>query len=478
MSSGFKVLHLVRPFLSVLPEVEAPTRRIPLRERALYSVICLFIFLVCSQLPLYGIHKAAGSDPLYWLRAILASNRGTCMELGISPIVTSGLVMQLLSGSGIIHFDSALREDRKLLDGAEKLLGILITIGEAVAYVLSGMYGDVRELGAWNALLIITQLFMAGIIVILLDEMLKKGYGMGSGISLFIATNLCESIIWKSFSPTTVNAGRGPEFEGAIIALFHLLITRTDKVRALKEAFYRQNLPNVTNLLATVVIFLIVIYFQGFKVDLPIRSKRARGQQGSYPIKLFYTSNMPIILQSALTSNLYFISQLLYKRYGGNLLVQLLGKWREAEFSSSGQLIPVGGLVYFLTPPTSLSDIATNPFHAVMYVIFMLSACAFFSKTWIEVSGTSARDVAKQLREQQMFLQGHREQSLQHALNRYIPTAAAFGGICIGALTVLADFCGAIGSGTGILLASTIIYQYFETFEKEAQQGEFGAFGM
>lgn len=463
---------------SVLPEVEAPTRRIPLRERALYSVICLFIFLVCSQLPLYGIHKAAGSDPLYWLRAILASNRGTCMELGISPIVTSGLVMQLLSGSGIIHFDSALREDRKLLDGAEKLLGILITIGEAVAYVLSGMYGDVRELGAWNALLIITQLFMAGIIVILLDEMLKKGYGMGSGISLFIATNLCESIIWKSFSPTTVNAGRGPEFEGAIIALFHLLITRTDKVRALKEAFYRQNLPNVTNLLATVVIFLIVIYFQGFKVDLPIRSKRARGQQGSYPIKLFYTSNMPIILQSALTSNLYFISQLLYKRYGGNLLVQLLGKWREAEFSSSGQLIPVGGLVYFLTPPTSLSDIATNPFHAVMYVIFMLSACAFFSKTWIEVSGTSARDVAKQLREQQMFLQGHREQSLQHALNRYIPTAAAFGGICIGALTVLADFCGAIGSGTGILLASTIIYQYFETFEKEAQQGEFGAFGM
>jgi protein transport protein SEC61 subunit alpha len=478
MSSGVKVLHLVRPFLSVLPEVEAPTRRIPLRERALYSVICLFIFLVCSQLPLYGIHKAAGSDPLYWLRAILASNRGTCMELGISPIVTSGLVMQLLSGSGIIHFDSALREDRKLLDGAEKLLGILITIGEAVAYVLSGMYGDVRELGAWNALLIITQLFMAGIIVILLDEMLKKGYGMGSGISLFIATNLCESIIWKSFSPTTVNAGRGPEFEGAIIALFHLLITRTDKVRALKEAFYRQNLPNVTNLLATVVIFLIVIYFQGFKVDLPIRSKRARGQQGSYPIKLFYTSNMPIILQSALTSNLYFISQLLYKRYGGNLLVQLLGKWREAEFSSSGQLIPVGGLVYFLTPPTSLSDIATNPFHAVMYVIFMLSACAFFSKTWIEVSGTSARDVAKQLREQQMFLQGHREQSLQHALNRYIPTAAAFGGICIGALTVLADFCGAIGSGTGILLASTIIYQYFETFEKEAQQGEFGAFGM
>lgn len=118
-----------------------------------------------------------------------------------------------------------------------------------------------------------------------------------------------ENIIWKAFSPTTINSGRGAEFEGAVIALFHLLITRADKVRALKEAFYRQNLPNVTNLLATVLVFLIVIYFQGFRVVLPVRSKSARGQQGSYPIKLFYTSNMPIILQSALVSNLYFISQ-------------------------------------------------------------------------------------------------------------------------------------------------------------------------
>lgn len=118
-----------------------------------------------------------------------------------------------------------------------------------------------------------------------------------------------ESIIWKAFSPTTINTGRGAEFEGAIIALFHLSITRANKISALREAFYRQSLPNVTNLLATVLIFLIVIYFQGFRVVLPVRSKNARGQQGSYPIKLFYTSNMPIILQSALVSNLYFISQ-------------------------------------------------------------------------------------------------------------------------------------------------------------------------
>ena len=67
------------------------------------------------RLPLYGIHAASGADPLYWARVIMASNRGTCMELGISPIITSSLVMQLLSGSKIIEVDNNVKEDRELL---------------------------------------------------------------------------------------------------------------------------------------------------------------------------------------------------------------------------------------------------------------------------------------------------------------------------------------------------------------------------
>ncbi|XP_060191385.1 uncharacterized protein LOC132621224 isoform X2 [Lycium barbarum] len=474
MGGGFRVLHLVKPFLSFLPEVQSADRKVQFREKVTYTVIALAIFLVCSQLPLYGIHSTTGADPFYWMRVILASNRGTVMELGITPIVTSGMVMQLLAGSKIIQVDNNVREDRALLNGAQKLLGILIAVGEAVAYVLSGMYGSVAQLGVGNAILIILQLCFAAIIVMCLDELLQKGYGLGSGISLFIATNICESIIWKAFSPTTINTGRGAEFEGAIIALFHLSITRANKISALREAFYRQSLPNVTNLLATVLIFFIVIYFQGFRVVLPVRSKNARGQQGSYPIKLFYTSNMPIILQSALVSNLYFISQLLYRKYGGNFIVDMIGTWKESEYS--GQSVPVAGLAYLVTAPSSLAEMVSHPFHALFYIVFMLSACALFSKTWIEVSGSSARDVAKQLKEQQMVMPGHRDSNLQKELNRYIPTAAAFGGVCIGALTVLADLMGAIGSGTGILLAVTIIYQYFETFEKE--KTELGMFGL
>lgn len=467
---GFRFLSLIKPVLFLLPEVSQPDRRIPFKEKLLWTSIALFVFLVCSQIPLYGIATSrAGSDPLYWMRVLLASNRGSLMELGISPIVTSGMVMQLLAGSKIIEVDQTLREDRNLFSAAQKLFGLLIAFGEAVAYVLSGMYGDVRELGAGCAILIIAQLFFAGVVVLLLDELLQKGYGLGSGISLFIATNICESIVWKTFSPTTLNTGRGTEFEGAVVAFVHLMFSRSDKFTALKEAFYRASAPNLTNVLATVLVFMIVIYFQRFQVDLPVKYQKIRGQQGSYAIKLFYTSNIPIILQTALVSNLYFFSQLLYRRWRSSMLVNLLGQWQDTEFG--GESVPVGGLAYYISPPKNVSDIWTDPIHCFLYVLFVLLSCFAFSKTWIEISGSSPRDVAKQLRDQQLQFKGYRETSLLSVLNTYIPTAAGLGGMCIGALTVVADFLGAIGSGTGILLAVTIVYQYFEIIYKEKSQG-------
>jgi protein transport protein SEC61 subunit alpha len=453
----------------LLPEVSQPDRKIPFKEKLLWTSITLFVFLVCCQIPLYGVMTSKSGDPFYWMRVILASNRGTLMELGITPIITSGMVMQLLAGSRIIDVDQSLREDRALFQGAQKLFGMLITGGEAVAYVMSGMYGDIREIGAGNSILLILQLFFAGIIVLLLDELMQKGYGMGSGISLFIATNICESIIWKAFSPTTMNTGKGTEFEGAVVATFHFLASRSDKTMALREAFYRSSAPNLTNLFATMLVFFIVIYFQGFRVDLPVKYQKIRGQQGNYSIKLFYTSNIPIILQTALVSNLYFFSQLLYRRFKSNMLVNLLGQWQDLEYG--GQSIPVGGLAYYLSPPSTFSDIWEDPLHALVYVVFVLTSCALFSRTWIAVSGSSPPDVAKQLRDQQMIFKGHRDSSLLHTLDMYIPTAAAFGGMCIGMLTIVADFLGAIGSGTGILLAVTIIYQYFEMFYKAQEEG-------
>ncbi|KAF9584137.1 translocon subunit [Lunasporangiospora selenospora] len=464
--AGFRFLHLIRPFMAVLPEIAAPERKIPFRQKVLWTAVTLFIFLVCSQVPLYGIMSSDSSDPLYWMRAILASNRGTLMELGITPIVTSGMFMQLLAGANLIEVDYSLKEDRSLFNGAQKLFAVLIAFGQATVSVMNGLYGRPSDLGAGICLLLILQLVVAGVIVVLLDELLQKGYGLGSGISLFIATNVCETILWKALSPTTYNFGNGPEFEGALIALFHLLFTRSNKSRALKEAFYRQNLPNVMNLLATILVFGIVIYLQGFRVELPVKSSRFRGQRGTYPIKLFYTSNMPIMLQSALTSNMFMISQMVFNRFPENILVRLFGTW--TPYQGTNQMIASGGLAYYMSPPHSITEALLDPIHTAVYIAFMLSACALLSKTWIEISGSSPRDVAKQLKDQNMVMAGHRDASLYKELKRFIPTAAAFGGAVLGAVSVFADLIGAIGSGTGILLCTTIIYQYWEMFVKES----------
>ncbi len=460
--------------MAVLPEIPKPERKIQFREKVMWTAITLFIFLVCSQIPLYGILSSESADPFYWVRVIMASNRGTLMELGITPILTSGTVMQLLSGAGLISVDQNVKEDRILYDGAQKMLALIMTAGQAVVQVMSGFYGVPKELGSGICLLLVLQLFFAGLIVILLDELLQKGYGLGSGISLFIATNTCESVLWKAFSPTTYTTGKGTEFEGAVIAFFHLMLTRSDKMRALKEAVYRANLPNLMNLFATFAVFAIVIYLQGFRYELSVKSIAARGQQGTYPIKLFYTSNMPIMLQSALVSNVYFISQMLYNRFPDNLLVRILGKWSSIEGTRGSQA--VSGIAYFISAPHSFYDAFKDPLRFVVYLAFTLGTCALFSKMWIDVSGSGPKEVAKQLKDQNMVITGMRDSSMVKHLQRIIPIAACLGGLVIGLLSVGADLLGAIGSGTGILLAVTIIYQYFEMFVKEqAEQGSLDA---
>ncbi|WPH04211.1 Hypothetical protein R9X50_00710000 [Acrodontium crateriforme] len=463
--SGLRFLDLVKPFTPLIPEVSVPETKVPFQQRIIWTSVTLVIFLVMSQMPLYGIVSSDTSDPLYWLRMMMASNRGTLMELGITPIISSGMVFQLLAGTHLIDVNLDLKSDRELYQTAQKLLAIIISFGQACVFVLTGLYGQPADLGAGICVLLVVQLLTAAVIVILLDELLQKGYGLGSGISLFIATNICESIVWKAFSPTTVNTGRGPEFEGAIIALVHLLITWDNKQLALKEAFYRQNLPNISNLIATIVVFSLVIYLQGFRVEIPVKSSRQRGMRGSYPVRLFYTSNMPIMLQSALSSNVFLVSQMLYNKLPDNLLIRLIGVWEAREGSS--QVLPVSGLVYYMSPPLSLTDAIMDPLHFAIFTAYMITACAAFSKTWIEVSGSSPRDVAKQLKEQGLVMAGHRDESMYRELKRVIPTAAAFGGACIGVVSITSDLVGALGSGTGILMAVTIIYSYFEIAAKE-----------
>ena len=152
--SGVKILQLLRPVLAFLPSVPTPEKRVSLRDRLIWSVLVLLLFLVCSQIPLFGIRKMFGDDPMYWSRLILASNRGTLMELGIGPIITASMIIQLLCGAKILDIDQNNREEKELLQSTQKLLAIIIALFEAFAYVFSGMYGSLGDIGAVRALLL------------------------------------------------------------------------------------------------------------------------------------------------------------------------------------------------------------------------------------------------------------------------------------------------------------------------------------
>jgi len=275
--SGFRFLNLVRPFLPILPKVFSPDRKVPFNQKVLWTAVTLLIFLVCSQVPLYGIMSSDSSDPFDWMRDILAFKRGTLMELGITPIVTSELIMQLLAVAKLIDVDFSLEEDRALFSGAQKLFALIISLGQATVYVLTGLYGQPSDIGAGVCLLLIIQLVSATPIVILLDELLQKGYGLGFGINRLFITNICRLYLWEAFSLTIINTARGPEFEGVIVALFHFMFTGNDKSWDLREAFWRETLPNAMALVTTVAMFAVFIYLQGLRTETFAKSNRFRG---------------------------------------------------------------------------------------------------------------------------------------------------------------------------------------------------------
>lgn len=238
------------------------------------------------------------------------------------------------------------------MDRAGKLLAILMTAGEAFAYIYTGQYGNCDDLGMANIMILFTQLMLSGLMCILLDDLLSSGYGFGSGISLFITVNVCENIFWKLFSPITLNTQKGTEFQGALIGFVHNMISKDDKWMALKDSFFRTSAPNLSSLVATIFMSILIIYLQGFEVQLPLGNIHQRGISQAYPIKLFYNSSMPLILQASLTSNLYFMSKILYLRFSNNIIVKLIGQWQQSN-RGYDDYEPVGGFAYYIAPVDS-----------------------------------------------------------------------------------------------------------------------------
>jgi preprotein translocase SecY subunit len=465
-----RFLRAFKTISRFMPEVRAPERKVGFNEKIFWTILALAIYLVMAEIPLYGIGATQGWD-LTALRIIFASNKGTLMELGIGPIVTAGIILQLLGGSGMIEMDMSDPEDRGLFTGASKFFSIVLTGVQASAYLIGGVYG---QLTPTTSIIVFLELLSAGVIVMMLDEMVQKGWGFGSGISLFIMAGVAQGILWDMFSPAPLGPG---ESLGVFVALAQKLLGHGDVASlVIRSGTY----PGLLGFVATLVVFFVVIYAEGVRVELPISHADYKGFRSRYPIKLLYVSNLPVIFASALFANVYFFAQLFWSTNGGH--DGYTGSWFDLlgvfQRDSNGQPQPIGGLVHYVLPPRSLLQVQQDPIRAVVYVSILVAFCIVFSLTWLEVGGLGPASVAQQLVDSGMHIPGYRRSSkpIELLLKRYITPVTILGAIIVGIIAGAADFFGVFGSGMGILLSVGIIYQYYQLLIQERAAEMFPAF--
>ena len=481
-----KFLRFFRPFTRIMPEAKAPDREVSFKEKLIWTAVVLVIYLIMSNVPLYGIDVSDTTDYFYWMRVILASQRGRLTEFGIGPIVTAGLVMQLLVGSKIINVDMSDPVERGLFSGVQKVMAILLTIAQAIAYLLGGAFGSLTPV---QNILVFLQLLFATVILMLMDEMIQKGWGLGSGVSLFIGANVAGQILYNAFSffpDPNITEGDPPAW-GAMIAFFQSFFT--DKI-TFSQAFIRtENQPDMLGIITTIIVFLVVVWFESMRIEIPLSYKGYSGFKGKYPMKLMYVSNIPVILSQALYANVLFFAQLIAAPNSGprdrrgaswDPFFNLIGKFEELD---GGQLRPTGGLAYYLTPPQGISAIVHGEAgeiwqivtHAFVYLGIFMALCIVLGKIWIEVSGLAPRDIARQILGSKMQIDGFRssEKVIEKILARYIPTLTVINGILVAVLSFGADFLGALGSGTGLLLMVGIMQNFAETIAKEAASEQY-----
>lgn len=445
-------LNFLKPLINIMPEVESPKAKPVLKKRLMWVLFALLVFFILGTVNPVGVGVTAQTDWLKNLQIITASKLGTLATLGVGPIVMASIILQLLVGANVIQFDRNDPEDKRVFQGAQKLFAIAFCVFEAAIYVSSGFIPAAP--GAFNYLILIVQLAFGGILVIYLDEVVSK-YGIGSGVGIFIAAGVSESIIWGAFSlETSVATG---EFTGLVPLLFQGIIAGDIESRA------------IFGLLFTVLIFLIVVYAESMKIEIPLTFGRVRGYGAKYPIKFLYVSNIPVILAAALFANIQLWGLALE-----GIGVPILGTFDPISRQ------PISGIASFVKAPygalatpeqtwLSLSspDIILN---IIIFTIVMVIFCVIFGKFWVELSGMGSKQVSEQLQQVGLFIPGFRRDPrvAEHILDRYIPMITILGSVAVGLLAVFADLTGALGTGTGILLTVGIVYRIYEELAAES----------
>lgn len=451
------VRTVVKKVSAYIPQVEKPKKKIGLSEKFIWCGIALFAYLVMGQIPLFGVTDSPKFDFLAFARVIFAAQQGTLLELGIGPIVTAGLLMQLLKGSELIKLNFKDPDDRSLFTSATKIVTIIVIVAEGSLYGVS-VYGHLLASPSLIPILV-GQLVGSSLIVMYLDETIQKGWGLGSGISLFIMAGVAQGIMWSVFSPIPAQDGPVGVVPFIIDSAIH---------GDLSNALFRSGqLPSIFGLIVTSLVLLALVYVQGIHIDIPIVSTKYRGFTAVYPIKLLYTSNIPVILASALLANAIFIGQMLWANYNpenANPFFNYI-----FQFDPQASQSPTGGILYYITAPRTFEHALQDPLRTFVYIIFWTGIVTVFGRLWVELGGLSPKSAAKNLLDADVQVPGFRrtQSSVQTLLNKYIPAVTIAGGIIIGLLAAVSNVLSVFGTGIGILLMVDILVNYYNLLVRE-----------
>jgi len=494
-------LYALSRLVDVYPSITKPEGHVRFNQKMWTTVLVLIIYFMMTNVMIYGLSDST-LDIFSSFRAIMAGASGSIMHLGIGPIVTGSIIMQLFAGAKIIQLDLQDSSDKQLYQGVQKLLVLFMIPVESIPQVygfldpsgsIIGQYG----LG-WANVIIVSQLFIGSYLVFLLDELVSK-WGIGSGISLFIAAGVAQSTFVGTLSPLPVVQGSPLSIDnppsGVLPMIFYTLRTATNSELVSQNGFEMMLLNHanpIAALASSILVFLVVAYAESSKLELPLTHGKVRGHRGQYPIRLVYASNIPVILMAALLANVNMFT-LLFWSHPVLSTVPILGSqgWgSKAHWFGSyepGATTPTDGFAWYSSMVNGVGDwlipllnqtgdayghsLGQIMIHVFVYVFFMTAGSTVFAKFWIETTNMGAKDVAKQIERTGMQIPGFRKNPvvLERILQRYIPPVTLFSGAFVGLLASGADLLGTVGNatGTGLLLAVGIILRTYEQIQKE-----------
>ncbi|MDG6244384.1 MAG: preprotein translocase subunit SecY [Methanolobus sp.] len=470
----------LEPIFNKLPAVASPEGHVHFKNKLMWTLGILVLYFALANVPLFGL-SADSIDLFESYRAFFAGASGSLMLLGIGPIVTASIVLQLLVGSNVINLDLSNPADQAFFQGSQKALVLVMTVLEALPQLLGGFILPDAALAATLGVdvgvitfILFIQICIGGVLILFMDEIVSK-WGIGSGVGLFIVAGVSQQIVTGLFNWTRDTSGLPTGFFPKWIYIIQNV--EADFLFSGEGIMFMLITGGILALVSTVMIFLLVVFVESTRIEIPLAHSAVRGARGKFPVKLIYASVLPMILVRALQANIQMMGLLLSSR-GINVL---------GEFNGS---TPINGIMYYLAPINSPYDwipsLVRESFtsmgapvpavwqiglHVFVDAFFLIVGGIIFALFWIETTGMGAKPTARKIFNSGMQIPGFRRNvgSIEKVMIRYIPKVTIIGGAFIGFLTLVASLLGTLGAagGTGLLLAVSIVYRLYEDIASE-----------